>query len=201
MARYQLFENGKPHSHDAAFYEPLEVADHINQVHGGHRFRLFKTLEQLQQLIKPEDTICDFGCGNGGLIREIQKVVPNPIWGYDLLPANVEDAHQKGNSGVIHYCDFIVDPDNIVKYPTIAICTEVLEHLVDPDGFLIKLRENGVRTLLASSPFYETPTYHAPGHLWVFTEDSYKDMFTQAGWNVVDHFKDFFQYIIANNNS
>jgi hypothetical protein len=199
MARYQLFENGKPHSHDAEFYAPLEVADHINQEIGGHRFRLMKTLEQLQTLIKPEDTICDFGCGNGGLIREIEKVLPNKIWGYDLLPANVKDAHSKSESNNIYYCDFINDVNNIVEYPTIALCTEVLEHLVSPDDFLIKLKNKGVKVLLASSPFYETPTYHAPGHLWVFTEDSYKDMFIESGWDVEDHFKDFFQYIIASN--
>jgi hypothetical protein len=198
MARYQLFEDGKPHSHDAAFYEPLEVADHINQEAGGHRFRLMKTLADLQQVVQPEDTICDFGCGNGGLIREIENIIPNKIWGYDLLPANVTDAQQKSSANIIYY-DFILDSDNKIEYPSIAICTEVLEHLVDPDGFLVKLKNNGVKTILATSPFYETPTYHAPGHLWVFTEDSYKEMFVKAGWNVVVHFKDYFQYIIATN--
>ena len=197
MARYKLFEDGNPHSHDTEFYAPLAAADHINQEVGGHRFRLFKTLFDLQQVINPEDTICDFGCGNGGLMREIQKVIPNKIWGYDLLPANVVDAHAKGNQDNIYYCDFINDPRGIVSYPNIAICTEVLEHLVDPDAFLVRLRENGVKTVFASSPFYETPTYHAPGHLWVFTEDSYAEMFANAGWNVTYHWKDFFQYITA----
>jgi SAM-dependent methyltransferase len=196
MARYQLFEDGKPHSHDVAFYENIETADHINQEQGGHRYRLMKTLEQLQELISPEDTVCDFGCGNGGLIREIQKVIPNKIWGYDLMPNNIADAKQKGNNNIF-YCDFINDPTNIVEYPSIAICTEVLEHLISPDDFIIRLKNKGVKIILASSPFYETPTYHAPGHLWVFTEDSYKDMFTQSGWNVTSHIKDFFQYIIA----
>ena len=199
MARYKLFEDGKPHSCDVEFYKHIEVADHINQVDGGHRFRLLKTREQLQQLIKPEDTVCDFGCGNGGLIREIQKVLPNKVWGYDLMPNNVADAHAKGNAENITCCDFVLDPDNTVEYPTIAICTEVLEHLENPDAFIKRLLDNGVRLLLASSPFYETPTYHAPGHLWVFTEDSYKDMFTDAGWEVTLHWKDFFQYIIATN--
>lgn len=42
MARYKLFEDGKPHSHDAEFYAPLEAADHINQEFGGHRFRYLR---------------------------------------------------------------------------------------------------------------------------------------------------------------
>lgn len=198
MARFKLFEDGNPHSHDAAFYEPLDVADHINQELGGHRFRLMQTLSQLKEVIKPNDTICDFGCGNGGLIREIEKILPNRVWGYDLLPANVRDAEKKGNTNIMYY-DFILDSNKIVEYPSVAICTEVLEHLVDPDAFLLKLRHNGVKTILASSPFYETPTYHAPGHLWVFTEDSYKEMFEQTGWIVTSHIKDYFQYIIAIN--
>lgn len=194
--RYQLFEDGKPHSHDAEFYKEIPCADHINQVDGGHRFRLLKTVEHLQSVIKPEDTVCDFGCGNGGLIRKIQQTLPNKIWGYDLMPNNVADAIAKGNNN-IQLCDFIVDENNIVEYPDIAICTEVLEHLVSPDDFLIKLKNKGVKIILASSPNYETPTYHAPGHLWVFNGDTYKDMFIDAGWNVQLHWKDFFQYIIA----
>lgn len=194
--RHQLFENGKPHSHDADFYREIPTADHINQVDGGHRFRLLKTVEHLQNVVEPEDTICDFGCGNGGLIREIEKTIPNKIWGYDLMPNNVADAITKGSTN-IQLCDFIVDEDKKVVYPDIAICTEVLEHLVSPDDFIIKLKDNGVKLILASSPNYETPTYHAPGHLWVFNGDTYKDMFVNAGWNIKLFWKDFFQYIIA----
>lgn len=196
--RHQLFEPGKPHSHDAEFYKEIETADHINQEIGGHRFRLLKTLEHLKLIITPEDTVCDFGCGNGGLIREIQKEISNDIWGYDLMPNNVADAISKGNNN-IKLCDFIVDPNNEVVYPTIAICTEVLEHLIDPDGFLVHLKEKGVRAVIASSPNYETPTYHAPGHLWVFNGETYKEMFENSGWNIKLFMLDYFQYIIATN--
>jgi 2-polyprenyl-3-methyl-5-hydroxy-6-metoxy-1,4-benzoquinol methylase len=196
--RHQLFETGKPHSHDFEFYKEIPTADHINQVDGGHRFRLLKTLEHLTEIIQPTDTVCDFGCGNGGLIREIEQVHTNTIWGYDLMPSNVQDAKSKGNENIILH-DFVTDAENIVKYPNIAICTEVLEHLENPDAFLIRLRENGVRAVLASSPNYETPTYHAPGHLWVFNGDTYKDMFVDAGWTIKLFWKDFFQYVIAVN--
>lgn len=196
--RHQLFETGKPHSHDFEFYKEIPAADHINQHDGGHRFRLLKTLEHLKLVSKPEDTVCDFGCGNGGLIREIQQELPNQIWGYDLMPNNIKDAQMKGTT-CIELCDFVVDPNKQVKYPDIAICTEVLEHLEDPDGFLVRLKNNGVKTIIASSPNYETPTYHAPGHLWVFNGETYKDMFVTAGWTVELFWLDFFQYIIAHN--
>jgi 2-polyprenyl-3-methyl-5-hydroxy-6-metoxy-1,4-benzoquinol methylase len=197
LGRYKTFD--QPHSHDAEWYKDREVADHINQA--GHRPRLLQIQDLLLQLLQqfPNLTICDFGCGNAGLIREIQSKVPNKIWGYDLSPANVEDAISKGNVDNVFYKDFIIDNDII--YPDIAICTEVLEHLVDPDAFIKRLLDNGVKYILASSPDYETPSYHAPFHLWVFNGDSYKEMFIDAGWDVVLHHKDYFQYIVAQRKS
>jgi hypothetical protein len=192
--RYKTFI--VPHSHDMEFYKDIELADHINQ--HDHRPRLMNVLEYIVQLASQDGrlTICDFGCGNGGLIREIESKISNRIWGYDLLPANVKDAHSKGNSQNVTYKDFVTDETGI-EYPDIAICTEVLEHLVDPDAFLSKLLDKGVQCIVASSPDYESPNYHAPFHLWVFNGDSYKDMFDKAGWNVILHHKDFFQYIVA----
>lgn len=191
--RYKTFD--QPHSHDAEWYKDREVVDHINQ--DGHRPRLLRVLDYLLESVKEEDTICDFGCGNGGLIREIEGKINNKIWGYDLAPLNVQDAHNKGNNNNIFYKDFVQEDDII--YPDIAICTEVLEHLVDPDSFIKKLMNNNVRIIIASSPDYETPYYHAPFHLWVFNGDSYKEMFDNVGWNVILHQKDYFQYIVAHN--
>ena len=191
--RYKTFD--KPHSHDAEWYKDREVADHINQ--SGHRPRLMQVQDFLLQILEqfPDLTICDFGCGNAGLIREIESKVSNKIWGYDLCPANVEDAYEKGNKDNVFYKDFVIESD--IEYPDVAICTEVLEHLVDPDTFIKKLLDNGVKFIIASSPDYETPDYHAPFHLWVFNGNSYKEMFVDAGWNVVLHHKDYFQYIVA----
>jgi 2-polyprenyl-3-methyl-5-hydroxy-6-metoxy-1,4-benzoquinol methylase len=190
--RYKTFD--QPHSHDAEWYKGRELADHINQ--DNHRPRLMQVLEYLTQIVgdDSEITIADFGCGNGGLIREIESKLPNKIWGYDLQPTNIEDAIQKGNSENIKYLDFI---NESIEFPDIAIATEVLEHLVDPDAFIKRLLDNGVKYIIASSPDYETPTYHAPFHLWVFNGDSYKEMFVTSGWDVILHHKDYFQYIIA----
>jgi 2-polyprenyl-3-methyl-5-hydroxy-6-metoxy-1,4-benzoquinol methylase len=193
--RYKTFD--KPHSHDAEWYKDREAVDHINEA--GHRPRLLQVQDFLLQILDHEQnkdlTICDFGCGNAGLIREIQSKVSNIIWGYDLCPANVEDAISRGSTDNVFYKDFIIEDD--IKFPDIAICTEVLEHLVDPDTFIKKLLNNGVKYIIASSPDYETPTYHAPFHLWVFNGDSYKEMFVDAGWNVTLHLKAHFQYIVA----
>jgi 2-polyprenyl-3-methyl-5-hydroxy-6-metoxy-1,4-benzoquinol methylase len=191
--RHKTFD--KPHSHDAEWYKDREAVDHINQ--SNHRPRLLQVQDYLIELLAkhPNYTICDFGCGNAGLVREIQSKVSNKIWGYDLCPANVKDAHSKGNENNVFYTDFI--NDNNLEYPDIVICTEVLEHLVDPDAFITKLLNNGVKYIIASSPNYETPTNHEPYHLWVFNGDSYKEMFIDTGWDVITHHKADFQYIVA----
>jgi 2-polyprenyl-3-methyl-5-hydroxy-6-metoxy-1,4-benzoquinol methylase len=139
-------------------------------------------------------TITDFGCGNGGLMRKIKQNFPSvEIWGYDLCPANVQDAKDKGSD--VELVDFVLEEN--LKYPEAVICTEVLEHLVDPDAFLKKLLDNGVKYVIASSPNYETPTSHEEYHLWVFQGNSYADMFTEIGWEVIKHEKSVFQFVVA----
>ena len=174
---YKLFD--QPHSHDAEFYKDREMADHIHQ--DDHRPRLLQAIEEVMAGITPQDTICDFGCGNGGLLRELATRIPNKMYGYDMQPSNVDFAHQQGSPNV-SFVDFINEP---VEYPTIAVVTEVLEHLPDPHGFLRLLRDRGVKHIVASSPAYETESFHAPFHLWVWTGNSYADeLFKPSGWEV-----------------
>lgn len=187
----------KPHSHDAEWYKDREAVDHINQA--PHQPRLFNALELLNEILATEsiESVADFGCGNGGLMRQIK--IGNPdlnIWGYDLCPANVEQAKERGSD--VELVDFVLESN--LKYPQVVICTEVLEHLVDPDAFLKKLLDNGVKYVVASSPNYETPTSHEEYHLWVFQGNSYADMFTDIGWEVVKHEKHLFQFVVAKNN-
>jgi 2-polyprenyl-3-methyl-5-hydroxy-6-metoxy-1,4-benzoquinol methylase len=184
----------KPHSHDAEWYKHRQAVDHINQA--GHIPRLYNAHELLEEIIAQEEvkTIADFGCGNGGLMRKVKQNFPSvEIWGYDLCPANVQDAKDKGSD--VELVDFVLEEN--IKYPEVVICTEVLEHLVDPDAFLGKLLHNGVKYVIASSPNYETPIDHEEYHLWVFQGDSYADMFTKVGYEVVKHEKSVFQFVVA----
>lgn len=180
-----------PHSHDKEFYQDREMADHINQ--GEHRPRLLYVLEEVKQILAehPEYSVADFGCGNGGLLELIPT---EKKWGYDLQPSNVTDAQEKERP--VTFRDFVNEP---VDYADIIIMTETLEHLVDPHGYLKKLKDLGVKHIIASTPAYETETFHAPFHLWVWTEDSFADVFKGSGWTVNKHIKDHFQFITAHN--
>jgi len=184
---YKLFD--QPHSHDMAFYQDRAMADHINQ--GDHRPRLLSVADEVIELSKNEEikTIGDFGCGNGGLISYLADKVEQKIFGYDLQPSNVQFAKEHGRP--VELKDFINEE---VKWPDLLICTETLEHLVDPHGFLKKASKKS-KYVVASTPGYETASFHAPFHLWVWTEESFKDVF--QGWEIVKYYRTNFQFVVA----
>ena len=189
MAEYKIFE--QPHSHDEAFYADREMADHINQ--SDHRPRLMQVLEYVANILKdhPEYSVVDLGCGNGGLL----ELIPTENkWGYDLQPSNVAYAKAKGRP--VDLLNFV---EGEPKLGDIVIMTETLEHLVDPHGFLAKLKEKGVKWVVASTPAYETLEFHAPFHLWIWSDSSFGDMFRNSGWTVDIHEVQFFQFVVASN--
>jgi len=184
---YKLFD--QPHSHDHDFYKDRVMADHINQ--GDHRPRLLQVADEVLELSKLDEikTIGDFGCGNGGLVNYLSGMVSQKVYGYDLQPSNVNFAKEKGRP--VELKDFINEE---VEYPDLIICTETLEHLVSPHDFLKKASKK-VRYIVASTPGYETETFHAPFHLWVWTEDSFKDIFKD--FEIIKFYKTNFQFVVA----
>jgi len=183
---YKIFD--KPHSHDIEFYKDREMADHINQP--DHKPRLLKVLDKVSAILKdnPDYSVSDLGCGNGGLI---ELITTQNKWGYDLQPSNVEDAKRKGRN--VEFKDFVNESD--AKFGDIVIMTETLEHLVDPHGFLKRLHDSGVKHVVASCPNYENLDFHAPFHLWIWSDSSFADMFNAAGWTVTSHELEFFQFV------
>jgi trans-aconitate methyltransferase len=182
---YKLFD--VPKFHDKAFYATLGMADHINQP--GHRERLLLTFFEVGKLIICEGVnhVADWGAGNGGLLHEIKRMFPQiTSFGYDILPANVE--HARNVLGVdVELHDIVNERCAMGR---ITIMSEVLEHLVDPHGMLRKLYDMGLADwVIASSPSAETLEHHWDYHLWIWTEQSYRDMFLDAGWRVTKFYE------------
>lgn len=188
---YKLFN--QPHSHDSNFYKDREMADHINQ--DQHRDRLLWIANKVIELSKDKDilTIGDFGCGNGGLLDYLKDKVTQSLYGYDLQPSNVEFAQRNDRNVLLK--DFINEP---VVYPDLMVCTETLEHLVSPHDFLSKVAKN-TKYVLASTPGYETPSFHAPFHLWVWTDESFKDIFKD--YEIIHFERGHWQYVVAKSNA
>lgn len=180
---------GKPQFHDADFYKDREVSDHIHEQ--GHRGRVLRALHDVLYLLDFDPkakTVGDFGCGSGGLLWQLNERVnfkAEDTWGYDLSPKATEFAAQKYKVNA-QCMDFT--NGSSVRIPDIAVLTETLEHLVDPPAFLAKLKNGGVRWVVASCPLFETPENHYEYHLWAWDGEGFKKMFRDAGYFILAHY-------------
>jgi len=175
------YKAGRPG--DAEWYKDRAVADHVNEP--GHRTRLFQALE----LIVGEfdqgraNTVSDLGAGNGGLLHELKKLNISS-WGYDMSPLAVEWGQNE--YGVEIECRDIIEDK--IRLGETVVCTEFLEHLVDPHALISWLFNQGPQSIVASVPGFEDPRNPYEFHLWAWHGPSFADMFTRAGWKVRRHF-------------
>jgi 2-polyprenyl-3-methyl-5-hydroxy-6-metoxy-1,4-benzoquinol methylase len=177
---YKLFD--KPQFHDKAFHKDRELADHINEP--AHALRLYISGAYALYFLRFKEeikTVGDFGAGNGGLLEFLKNNLDRKdikLYGYDLMPTNIENAKSKGLD--IELKDFTVDD---IVYPDFLIMTEILEHLIDPHGQLEKVPKGTY--ILATVPSYETLTEHYEFHNWVWAENSFFNMFPNCGFELM----------------
>lgn len=191
MAEWRLFDEGTiPECTTADWYLSREHAPHLEQ--DLHRGRLIKSANLIAQAAMGYGfrTVVDLGAGDGGLLSLLGPSMTR--WGYDLAPANVEAAKQRCVD--VRLADVLTDP---VQWAEIAVATEMLEHLVDPHGFVQTIYKNA-SALVASSPWTETPEQHYEFHTWCWDTDGYRNLLEQAGWRVAHHAKvSMFQVVLA----
>lgn len=158
----------------ADWYAGREHAPHLEQ--DGHRERLMLAAEYVSYARRAgAETVVDLGAGDGGLLSQL----PQPRWGYDLQPTNVEAAARRGVNVILR--DVVADGWTAAD---VTVATEFLEHLIDPHGMAARIRESGSRWLVASSPYMETAETHYEFHLWAWDIDGYRAMLESAGWQV-----------------
>jgi hypothetical protein len=130
-------------------------------------------------------SVVDLGCGDGGLLSVLQPLSFErdvPMWGYDLQRTNVNPAVLERNVDV-RYGDVVAGE---VEWGDLAVCTEFLEHLVDPVEFVRKVARN-TQYMVASSPRTETGNSHYEFHCWAWDEPGYEAMAERGGFEVVRH--------------
>lgn len=195
----RLFAEGTiPECATPEWYADRDRAPHLEE--GLHRARLLRTRDHVATIATAlwdndgaEPAVVDLGAGDGGLLSLLRDYSPGmPAWGYDLQPTNVAGAAERGVNVRLGDC---VDGD--IEWAPIAVATEMLEHLVDPHGFVQKVAEHS-EYLVASSPWTETAESHYAFHLWAWDLDGYVDLLGQAGYVPIAHDKvDMFQVIAA----
>jgi ubiquinone/menaquinone biosynthesis C-methylase UbiE len=93
------------------------------------------------------DIICDLGCGDGNLSRDIVKKAKK-IYGADISPTRVKKARKNGIDAV---CADVCSTPFKSNYFDKVICSEVIEHVIEPRKLLQEinrvLKRGGIAAL------------------------------------------------------
>lgn len=199
MTEYRLFPEGTvPDCATAGWYEGRETAPHVDQ--DLHRRRLNLTRQFVVEACDAGGftSVVDLGAGDGGFLWSLDALRPElSTWGYDLQPSNISVAINQRLMNVT-LLDFVNDVD-LVRWADVVVCTEVLEHLIDPGATLRAAHaDDRPQTLVCSSPHTETAQNHYEYHLWAWDLDGYEQLLRRNGWQVVGReFTEIFQVVAA----
>lgn len=198
---WQLFPEGTiPEYTTPEWYAGRERAPHLEQE--PHRWRLETAAGFVTDTVaKGATTVVDLGAGDGGLLSLVrgQRLPGVASWGYDLQRTNVAGA--RGRGVPIFLRDVVGEFDAVhwgyLDGARTAVCTEMLEHLVDPYGFLAKVVKHA-DFLVASSPVTETDKDHYEFHTWAWDFEGYEALMERSGFDILEHERwGMFQVILA----
>lgn len=188
---WRLFDEGTiPEYTRPEWYAGREHVPHLEQ--DGHRDRLMATASLVARIAWSHDlrTVVDLGAGDGGLLSLLGPAVK--AWGYDLTPSNIDAAKERGVD--VRLGDVVAGD---IEWGQIAVCTEMLEHLVDPHGFVRAIAQHS-QALVCSSPWLERPGSAYEFHTWCWDLDGYRSMIETNGWKVLrQQYVHGFQLILA----
>jgi trans-aconitate methyltransferase len=155
------------------------------EVQRGHTERIDMVVDLIDELPLDDDLdITDLGAGDGSLLARLTGLFRGKCWGYDLGDANRARAAKMGRD--VRHGD-IVDGLDTLELGDLVVCTEVVEHLLDPHAWLARLADViGWRTLVLSSPSTETGDWHYEAHAWAWDPDGYRALAEGAGLEVLE---------------
>lgn len=203
IVEWQLFPEGTiPEYTTPEWYAGRERAPHLEQE--PHKWRLETAARFASEKVMSNGAaVVDLGAGDGGLLSLVRDRLAAQGWsarfcsGYDLQESNVAGALERGVP--VGLLDVVTDFDRI-KWPSgpvTAVCTEMLEHLVDPYGFLAKVVRRA-DFVVASSPVTETDRDHYPFHTWAWNFEGYEALFERSGFEILGHrVQGMFQVLLA----
>lgn len=112
---------------------------------------VFERHRRIVDFIDDGDNVVDLACGEGTLLQQIKQQRPNTlVCGVDVSPTALDYCRDNGlnvNSGNIDDPQF-----NLTEQFDHIVISEALEHIVNPEGLLIKLRANYRKSLIVTIP-------------------------------------------------
>jgi len=158
----------------------------------------FKAGQVLRMLRRhPEvnpDSICDIGCGSGGVLSELECKLDPAAWftGYEVSPQAHALCQRLGGAR----CEYVLgDPFADARFFDVALALDVVEHVEDCFGFV---RQCGTKATWkiyhipldasASTLLRGTNCWESVGHLHLFTREKALKTVQYSGQKIVDWF-------------
>lgn len=145
------------------------------------------------------DTVCDAGCGSGGVLAELQKTMDSRtrFLGLDISPQAIALAKPRENGRLVfrNLDPATIEPDS----QGLLLLLDVFEHVEDYIGFLRSMRSSApwvilhipldmnVKAILHRSDWMLSMRRQY-GHLHYFTRETALATLTDVGYDVVDWF-------------
>jgi 2-polyprenyl-3-methyl-5-hydroxy-6-metoxy-1,4-benzoquinol methylase len=154
------------------------------------RFRRRLILELLHLGSGPA-CVLDIGCGQGDLIADLHKAHPNAeLCGTDYSQWGIDIAAMKVPSAQFFARDLLQDgkpPENLARWATHAVCSEVLEHVDDPQTLMRNAAAYlapGCRVVVTVPGGPMSAFDHHIGHRQHFSPRSLAAVLTGAGYEL-----------------
>jgi len=152
--------------------------------------QIFKVLARHSE-VQP-DTICEIGCGAGGILSELQKLLPGHITftGYEISPQAHDISARFSNS----QCQFVLG-DAFAETSTydLVVVMDIVEHVEDCFSFLRQTRQKGRWKLYhipldthVSAVLRGVNGWDSVGHIHLFTIETALKSVEYTGHRVVD---------------
>lgn len=172
---WKLFADAAPNYTTAPFFQSAPWVPPESQ--RGHAERVQMVADLIHDIHRDEpiSRLVDLGCGDGSLLAKLTDLNID-LHGIDLGKANVHHARLKRLS--VSQGSFF---EYRVKDNDFIVMTEVLEHLLDPHGFLRALQAGRA---VFSSPWDENDISHYSEHAWAWDEDGYAELVAAQGFTL-----------------
>jgi len=152
--------------------------------------------------ITPGMRVVDIGCGNGAYIGFCARMGADVVFidrkedSIRALEGRMSKLSGATSMGIVSECDPIPLPDD---YADVVICTEVLEHVRDPEALTREITRIGKQSSIFVLTVPESrgeylikdvahPSYfEEPNHIRIFTSDDFENLVKRCGLEVDRH--------------
>jgi SAM-dependent methyltransferase len=139
-------------------------------------------------------TVCEIGCGAGGILAELQRTMPKEteFTGYEISP----QAHALSQQFTNAQCKFVLGSsfDDPLSFDLVLVM-DVVEHVEDCFCFLRQVRLKGHMKIFhipldahVSAILRGRNSWDDVGHLHIFTKETALKSLTYTGHRVLDWF-------------